>query len=144
MEIQQIIPKDYLILQNIGAESLKIYYDYYDIQHMNNFSNNIMLKGILNNEIIGFIFCTEKEDNIHVNSFAIVKEFRNKGYGTQLINHIKTYGKSLTLNTEQDNHEAIKFYRKNMFEIKELRNNYYENFQNNNAYFMKYNFINLT
>ena len=144
MEIEKITSKDYLILQNIGANSLKIYYNCYEIQHMNNFSNNIMLKGILENEIIGFIFCTETEDSIHINSFAIVKEFRNKGYGTQLINHIKTYGKSLTLNTEQDNHQAISFYHKNMFEIKEIKNNYYENLKNNNAYFMKYNFINLT
>lgn len=141
MEINKIIKEDYSVLEEIGKESLKIYYDAYDIHSLDNI-NNILLKGIIDNHIIGFIFCIYGDNNIHINSFAIKKEYQNKGYGTQFINKMKQYRKTLTLNTEEENYNAIQFYKKNDFQIKELRYNYYENLENSNAYFMKYDIIN--
>ena len=138
MEINKVTPEDYSILEEIGKESLKIYYDADEIYYLDNINNNILLKGIIENHIIGFIFCIYDDNNIHINSFAIKKEYREKGYGTQFINKIKQYKKTLTLNTEEDNHKAINFYKKNDFQIKEFRYNYYENLKNSNAYFMKY------
>tara|TARA_Y100000991_G_C21941226_1_gene335371 strand:- start:228 stop:653 length:426 start_codon:yes stop_codon:yes gene_type:complete len=138
MEINKVTPEDYSVLEKIGKETLKIYYDQYDIQSLDNINNNILLKGIMDNHIIGFIFCSDNDNNIHINSFAIKEEYQNKGYGTQFINKIKEYNKTLSLNTEEENHNAIQFYKKNEFQIKELRYNYYENLKNSNAYFMKY------
>ena len=59
MEIDKITPEDYSVLQEIGKESLKIYYDSDDILYLDNINNNILLKGIIDNHIIGFIFCSE-------------------------------------------------------------------------------------
>ena len=56
----------------------------------------------------------------------------------EFIKKIKEYKKTITLNTEQQNYIAIKFYQKNNFKIEKLRINYYENLTCNNAYFMKY------
>ena len=143
MEINYITPEDFIMIESIGKKSLKIYYDKEDIKYLYNINNNNILKGTIDDKIIGFIFYViQGDNNIHINSFAITEEFRNKGYGTQFINHIKKYKKSITLNTEEENYNAIKFYEKNYFIIKEIKNDYYENLKNNNAYFMKYDTIN--
>ena len=45
---------------------------------------------------------------------------------------------SLTLNVSINNTNALKFYEKNNFIIIEEKENYYENLDIKNAYFMKY------
>lgn len=142
MIIDQISYKDYKEIEIIGKDSLPIYYNIEEIGYLHsNQENNIMLKASINNKIIGFIFCViEKDiDNIHINSIAIDKQFRKNGYGTSIINYIKNYNKNITLNVSQINLIAIIFYKKNGFKIKDIRKNYYENLENNDAYLLEYN-----
>ena len=118
MSITKINIEDYQILENIGKDSLPIYYHKRDIIYMDVFDkNNIMLKYSINNKIIGFIFCSYQSDNIHINSFAISKKYRRKGYGQNMIEYIKKYKKNITLNVLETNENAIQFYKKTATEI---------------------------
>ena len=142
MLIEKITFKDYKELEKIGKESLPIYYDVKDICYLHLYEENtIMLKVLINNEIVGFIFCKNEENinNIHINSFALYQKNRRKGYGSMIIDHIKKYNKNITLNVSQINLIALNFYKKNGFTIKELRKNYYENLENNDAFLLQYN-----
>jgi ribosomal-protein-alanine N-acetyltransferase len=136
--ITKITFEDYQELEEIGKESLPIYYNMQDIFLLNTIENKIMLKCVIDNKIIGFIFCCEEENNIHINSFAIKKDYREKGYGKKLIDHIKNYKKNITLNVLETNEIAINFYKKQNFILKEIKQNYYEHLENKNALFFQY------
>lgn len=136
--ITKITFEDYKELEEIGKESLPIYYNIQEIFLLDTVENKIMLKYVVNNKIIGFIFCCEEEDNIHINSFAIKKNYREKGYGKKLIDHIKNYKKNITLNVLETNEIAICFYKKQNFILKGIKQNYYENLENKNALFFQY------
>ena len=142
MLIEKITFKDYKDLEKIGQKSLPIYYNIEEICYLNiHDDNSLMFKASIDKKIIGFLFCKfdKNINNIHINSIAIDEDFRENGYGTELINYIKKYNQNITLNVMQTNLIAINFYKKNGFKVKELRENYYENLENNNAYLLHYN-----
>ena len=101
---------------------------------------SIMIKGTLDNQIIAFMFCKFIENNkkIHINSIAVHHLFRNKGYGTAMIDYLKRYNCDLTLNVSQNNLKGIHFYKENSFKIKSVIKDYYNHFKNNNAYLFEY------
>jgi predicted GNAT family N-acyltransferase len=77
----------------------------------------VFLKG---NEIIGIVRVLYKGDIAELSRIAIIKEHRNKGYGTTLINqiitNIKSGRKAKKIRLFTENKELISFYEKFGFE----------------------------
>ena len=129
-------------IEQIGKKSLPIYYNetyLCDMSLIHNFS--ILKLSILDKTnliIIGFIVYKTYNEKIHIMSFAIDPEFRECGYGSSIMNHMKTLNKNISLYVKEDNDIAINFYIKNGFIKDKLIENYYNNFDNNNAIYMLY------
>lgn len=64
--------------------------------------------------------CFYNEINEIVNFIKILwvkNEYRNKGYGKNIINNLMKYNIPIVLGVEKTNIKAINFYKKNLFEI---------------------------
>ncbi|MHC6203688.1 GNAT family N-acetyltransferase [Breznakiellaceae bacterium SP9] len=101
----------------------------------NNDENKILFGYFLNKKLIGVIGI-EENDIIKILYFGFHKNYRNKGYGTKLMDYIKNKysDKKLYLTTDDD---AIGFYKKYGYKAIE----YYEekNGEKNKRYKCEYN-----
>lgn len=72
-----------------------------------------------NNVITGFVLCRllKRTNVISIDKFGIHTEYRNTGLGTKLLNKIKKLGYDIKLDVVSKNQKAIKFYKKNGFNI---------------------------
>jgi ribosomal-protein-alanine N-acetyltransferase len=114
-----------------------------------NFNNLFILDDLLNSEydrvygyyldniLIGFIHINILYENMDIINIIIDKEYRNKGYGKELLDYVISSNKdinSIMLEVRESNNNAIDFYKKNNFKIINVRKNYYGN---ENALIMK-------
>jgi len=79
---------------------------------------DLVLVAVLNEEFIGFIHFTEKKNKILFNGIGIKKEFRGKGFGSQLIESaipLLPQGIPVYLKVKASNDPAIALYVKNGF-----------------------------
>lgn len=86
--------------------------------------------------IVAFVSLKKMEEGYDIYNFIVQKEFQNLALGTTILNKIKEFKetKSIILEVNSTNQQAINFYEKNKFKkIKELKN-YYPN--NKSAYVM--------
>ena len=82
-------------------------------------------------DIIGFIIMENLSDDIthHIIQVNVSNDYKRKGVGMMLINHVFEYlgvGKRVTLNVNTDNISAINFYKKLGFEECGLSRHYRE------------------
>ena len=125
----------------IGKESLPIYYKLHNLLEMGKIPSYLIYKCILENESIGFCVLEICDDNrIHIMSIAISKPNRGKGYGSNIIEFLKnTFLKyTLSLNVQIQNKDAVRFYLKHNFEIKDTLINYYDELEHKDAYYCEY------
>ncbi len=66
-----------------------------------------------NNEIVGIMSFRQRQNIMYIETMAIIKEFQNKGIGTQFINFAQKYTKDNNLNTLR----AYTFYQYNTKEF---------------------------
>lgn len=138
-QITKSLEKDFNILEEIGKKSLPIYYNSSDLKSLL-LSKHFIFQINFNNNVVGFIVARleESKNNIHIMSIAVSPEYRNIGLGSVLINFLKDkYRMNLTLYVHSVNENAIKFYKKNGFDIQAIFFEYYTNFKiDKDAYFM--------
>uniref|UniRef100_A0A6C0EIH9 N-acetyltransferase domain-containing protein n=1 Tax=viral metagenome TaxID=1070528 RepID=A0A6C0EIH9_9ZZZZ len=140
IEINEINKIDIERLVFIGEQCLPIFYDSDSIEYLLNTDGYLLYKILLDNLIIGYCFIENIEDRCHILSIAILKEYRNKGIGGNIIEYIKLLNKNkISLYVHLENKKAIRFYNNNGFIVKKLLENYYENFVNPSAYYLEYN-----
>jgi putative acetyltransferase len=80
-------------------------------------------------EIIGFICLIEvdkktgdaDDDADIIGGLYVKKECQRKGYGTDLMNYVKSLRDKLQLTVFQENEEALLFYSKQGFKVKEVK-----------------------
>ena len=143
MIISKAEVSDLQIIEDCGKKNLPIYYDIKKLNLIFNLNTYNIICCKIDNKLSGF--CIYKIDNklmnVHIMSIAIYKEYRNKKVGTILLNYIKNTSKlfkNITLNVQINNNIAGIFYKKNNFNIKFQRKNYYDNLDCNDAYYMEY------
>lgn len=120
----------------IAKETLPIYYDEESTKTFLE-NNNIILKAMVNNNIVGFLLAINEKNNIHIHSIGVDKHFRRIGVGKKLISYLKKYDYStVTLNVSEANDDGIQFYKKIGFFNILFREDYYDSLDNNNAYLM--------
>ena len=95
------------------------------------FGNFIVLEANL--EVIGYAVSWYVTDEIQLNNLVIKPEYRRKGMGTILLEHILTDSytreplpRSIILEVSNENRAAIQFYKKNGFIETGRRKNYYK------------------
>ena len=92
-----------------------------------NDSNYLFLKITINEEIVAFCLSNLTLDHIDLCQIAVKKEFRNKSYGTQLIDYLINFNLPIFIEVNEINHTAINFYLKNGFQQISIRKKYYKN-----------------
>lgn len=80
---------------------------------------------------VGYIGLFDCVDSVEIISFAVKKECQNKGVGTKLLQKATQFAvlnkkKSLLLEVNSTNQNAIKFYTNNGFRVISTRKNYYK------------------
>jgi len=83
------------------------------------------------NEILGFGSIWKAIDDIHITNIVVVKNFRRRGIGEELLERLIEVGnkmghKVITLEVKETNISAIKLYEKRGFEKVGVRKNYYD------------------
>lgn len=113
-------------------------YSYQELKFFQS-NNNYELICILDeNEIVGYAILFITEEQIEIYKIAVNKKFRNKGYGTNLINIIKQkFNNSKIFIEVSENNKAYYFYLKNGFIKYRSRSNYYPD--GSDAYLMFFN-----
>lgn len=131
---------DYIRIEEIGKNSLPLFYSVNNLRLLKSTNHNIF-KIFNNDNILGFMVCKEdlKNNNIHILSIAIVKEYRKNKLGTYLLDYLKKKNKNISLYVHTINTTALNFYIKNNFKIFEVMFGYYTIFKtDNDAYKMIY------
>lgn len=133
--------KDLFNIVKIGRDSLPIYYKLHHLIDMIKNPSYLIYKCYLENETIGFFVLEICDENkIHIMSIAISKSNRGKGYGSKIMEFLKnTFLKyTLSLNVQIQNKDAVRFYLKHNFEIKETLTNYYDELIHKDAYYCEF------
>lgn len=102
----------------------------------------IILVGVLNDYISGYIILYNNEDIFDVMKIAVKEEFRRKSIATKLLDYINDNLISdkevkIVLEVRKTNDKAIKFYEKYGFKKISIRKKYYED-TNEDAIVMLY------
>ena len=92
--------------------------------------NNVCYMLEVKSKIIGFIIAMPSVDSADILNLAVHKDFKRKGYGSSLIEHLsmnlkKRHIKTLFLEVRQGNFAAIALYLSLGFEEISVRKNYY-------------------
>lgn len=135
--------KDLFNIVKIGRDSLPIYYKLHNLIDMIKNPSYFIYKCDLENETIGFFVLEICDKNkIHIMSIAISKSNRGKGYGSKIMEFLKkTFLKyTLSLNVQIQNKDAVRFYLKHNFEIKETLTNYYDELIHKDAYYCEFTY----
>jgi ribosomal-protein-alanine N-acetyltransferase len=89
----------------------------------------------LKERLIGYIL-TNVTDQIDIIWIYVDKEYRRQGYASELIDYLsKKVNRSIMIEVNENNIEAINLYKKMGFELINIRKNYYPH--NQNALIMK-------
>ncbi len=97
-----------------------------------NNANSLFYAAEENGEVIGYVGMSVVVDEGYIFNVAVKGDFRRRGVGSALINHLVTFGKKnnmsfLTLEVRQSNKNAISLYSKFGFIKVGERKNYYSN-----------------
>ena len=155
--------KDVLIIEEIGKQSLPIYYKSSEILFLLFDKDYLLYKIYSDLKIVGFVIAKKKyhefdknDDNhlkndyssystvvrFHIMSIAIDPEYRKRGLASKLIDKIKDhintnfkYKVKISLFVLTNNIAAIKLYEKNYFKQIFEDENYYESLPHKNAFY---------
>ena len=88
------------------------------IEFQNEFKNyvtGIVLKLMDNNIIIGSVRAHEENGRVYIGRLIVHPEYRNKGYGTKILNTIETFfpNKTFELFTSSKSENNLNLYKKN-------------------------------
>ena len=102
--------------------------------------NNLSQILIVKSKIVGYIIAMPSVDSADILNLAVHKDFKRKGYGSSLINHLlfelkKRQIKNLFLEVRMGNFAAISLYLSLGFKEVSIRKNYYT--KNSNELYIK-------
>ena len=82
----------------------------------------------LNNEFIGFICILDLDTELEIIDVFVLPEYQGNGYGDKLLKYILDNYKNRNyfLEVNVNNERAINLYKKNGFEVLDIRKHYYK------------------
>ena len=128
---------DLKTIDYIGNQIKPNFVNEYDIDKIELYDWLNLLVYEENDKVVGFIEFGNNVGNIDIYTIAIDENFIRHGIATKLIDYVKeNYNyETITLEVRSKNDAAIKMYKKNNFEVINIRKKYYEN---DDAYVMQY------
>ena len=132
MEIEFVNESDIQKIYDIS----KCYFDWtYDNFVSSLKSNNIFLKAVSEEKIVGFLIAEDLIDSYNLLLIAVREEFKNQNIATKLIKKLENIAKNkniekIWLEVKENNFPAINLYKKNDFKNIYLRRNYYKSGEN--------------
>lgn len=128
---------DLKTIDYIGNQIKPNFVNEYDIDKIELYEWLNLLVYEENDKVVGFIEFANNVGNIDIYTIAIDENFKRHGIATKLIDYVKeNYNyETITLEVRSKNDSAIKLYKKNNFEVINIRKKYYEN---DDAYVMQY------
>ena len=110
-------------LSKFNSDILYIEELYKDLDN-NPFGNYLLL--VEDNEIIGYLYCSDIYDRVEINQIEIKTNYRRNGKATMLTHKlIDDTNKSITLEVNKNNIPALNLYKKFDFNEVAIRKNYY-------------------
>lgn len=129
--IRKALVNDFDSIYNLGA---KLDVLFRKKNNLNDYLNNDIYRiYVLNidNRVAGFIMLTEMYETMELLYIIVDEQLRNQGYGKELLNYAINNKGSLAnkiiLEVRSNNANAIAFYKKNGFNILNIREKYYDN-----------------
>ncbi len=109
--IDRLIEIDSAIFDEEGAWTLDNFL--MDLNHKWDYSHAVLI----GDQIIGFIVCSVREDNLHIHRLAILSEYKGKRIGSRLLDYVcnlcvKHGLKCVTLQVKKFNINAQRFYER--------------------------------
>lgn len=128
---------DLKTIDYIGNQIKPNFVNEYDIDKIELYDWLDLLVYEENDKVVGFIEFANNVGNIDIYTIAVDENFKRYGIATKLIDYVKeNYNyETITLEVRSKNETAIKMYKKNNFEVINIRKKYYEN---DDAYVMQY------
>lgn len=118
--------EDFLLLEKLTTLNPHWEEDNYLVDLPKKYDFSIMM--IKDNQLLGFIICSKKNESIHINRFIINTNNLGQGFGTillnEFINRVKESFLFVSLKVLKDS-KAVDFYKKNAFNIIKEEENYY-------------------
>lgn len=128
--IRNVEEKDYLLLKKLYKEIFEV-----NISFNEEFKNIEVY--IDNDSIIGFIDYSIIYDRAEINYIYVLDNYQRQGIATKLLLAMESNLKkvaNITLEVNETNEKAIKFYEKNGFKVVSKREKYYKD--GHDAYLM--------
>ena len=130
ISIKQINEKDIDLCYELDSNTISLWSKKQWVNELNKEGTKIF--GLLiTNLVIGICVFQVVVDEAQINYFVVNKEFRKKGFGTQLMNYLikkceRLNLKKLLLEVSQSNFTAERFYSRFDFSTVGIRKNYYK------------------
>jgi len=131
LEITKMTIEDYDQIKDILQEKFDDFWTTSSLKQVLENSNNQFFVAKQNDIIIGFAGVLNNIDYVEILNIVVHKEYRNQGYGKELLNAIIDYAKeqekSIVLEVNEHNEYAIELYKNAGFTQNGLRKKYYNN-----------------
>ena len=93
--------------------------------------NRVYLVATNSDEVVGYLGALDIIDDYNIVGIALKNNYQRRGVGTKLLSSLVKLAKNhqvqtISLEVDEKNEKAINFYKKNGFELTNIRKNYYK------------------
>ena len=143
LELNNMEVSDLNLISNELETEFDNFWNYNILKQELENDNSIYIVAKNENQIVGFGGIWKAIDDVHITNIVVKKNYRKLGIGTKILERLIEISKeldfkSITLEVNENNINAIKLYKKFGFKNLGIRKKYYNNV--NNAIIMTLNF----
>lgn len=135
--IKKINIDDLITFNNIGVQVNNNFLALFNLKDIINSDYEYVFGYYIDNKLVGFIHISKLYENVDIINIVVDSSYRKQGIGSKLLNFIISLFddcKTILLEVNENNKDAIDLYKKNNFKVINIRTKYYGN---DNALIMK-------
>lgn len=135
--IKKINIDDLITFNNIGVQVNDNFIALFNLKDIINSDYEYVFGYYIDNKLVGFIHISKLYENVDIINIVVDTSYRRQGIGSKLLNFIISLFddcKTILLEVNENNKDAIDLYKRNDFKVINIRTKYYKN---DNALIMK-------
>lgn len=135
--IKKINIDDLITFNNIGVQVNDNFLALFNLKDIINSDYENVFGYYIDNKLVGFIHISKLYENMDIINIVVDASYRRQGIGSKLLNFIISLFddcKTILLDVNENNKDAIDLYKRNNFKVINIRTKYYGN---DNALIMK-------
>lgn len=135
--IKKINIDDLITFNNIGVQVNNNFLALFNLKDIINSDYEYVFGYYIDNKLVGFIHISKLYENVDIINIVVDSSYRKQGIGSKLLNFIISLFddcKTILLEVNENNKDAIDLYKRNNFKVINIRTKYYGN---DNALIMK-------